>query len=130
MVRYCRSGLTWDLQIQNRKPREGLEEPRLLYASPPIFDFRCIVRPDLRYVGGVMINGSTHPCAQEYLASAYKLGGRPPPVIGAKDGSKYRLEPPLRLSGAGVVITSLFRGMQDPLYKVGMMLMMMQCDVM
>ena len=59
-----------------------------------------------------------HMFSQDYLAKTYKKGGRPPVLVPSKPSSKYRLQPPLVLTADGVVLTSLFRTMQDPLYKV------------
>lgn len=55
---------------------------------------------------------------QTVLAKTYKKGGRKPPTMPPKDLTKYTLIPKLRLSATGVVMSTLFRGIADPMYKV------------
>ena len=55
---------------------------------------------------------------QDHLAKLYKAGGRKPITVQTTTATKYKLTPPLKLTADGVVVTSLIRSMQDPLYQV------------
>ena len=56
--------------------------------------------------------------AQRGLARQYRRRRRPNTDLVRKSQPKYTYDPPLTLKTSGVVLTSYFSNMEDPLYQV------------